>query len=87
MGALMGVLIKAVSLILETRHAMPRAFIVGTIVSLALVVLLRLGLRSVINFSLSDLISETALFWLELPSLIFLVASGWASRQLAFSRM
>jgi hypothetical protein len=34
------------------------------------------------NYSLPDLLSMHALFWLELPSAIFIVAGGVATRQL-----
>ncbi len=63
-GAVTGLVINALSS-LANRERMPqRAIGIGAVVCLVIVVLLHFALRSAINFSPSDLLSEHALFWL-----------------------
>jgi hypothetical protein len=82
LGAVTGIIINALSSFLNPEHVPQRAVGIGIAVCLGIVVLLHLALRSAMNFSLPDLLSEHALFWLELPSLIFVVAGGAASARL-----
>ncbi len=82
LGAITGIVVKGVSIVFNPRHEPQRAAIVGASVCLAIVILLHLALRSAMNFLLPDLLSMHALFWLEIPSLIFIVAGGVATRKL-----
>lgn len=78
-GAITGLIIKQLDMILNSRHSPRRAVLIGLITGLGIVAVLHLALRSAVNFSLSDLGSEAALFWIELPCLIFVVASALVS--------
>ncbi len=76
LGAFAGILIRAISGILNPHNAPRQQSIIGMGVCFAIVVLLHLALRSAISFSLPDLLSMHALFWLELPSMIFIIVAG-----------
>lgn len=82
LGAITGIVVKGVSIVFNPQYESQQATIIGASVCLAIVILLHLALRSAMNFSLPDLLSMHALFWLEIPSLIFIVVGGVATRKL-----
>ena len=82
LGAFTGILVQGIAGMVNKQNAPQRASLIGIGVCLAIIVLLHLALRSVMNFSLPDLFSMHALFWLEFPGLIFIVVGGIASRRL-----
>lgn len=86
LGAISGILVKAVSVVFNPENEPRRAAVIGAGVCFAIIVLLHLALRSAMSYTLPDLLSMHALFWLELPSAIFIAAGGLAARQLTFSK-
>lgn len=81
LGAFTGIIVNAVSAVFNPQREPKRAVAIGTGVCFALIVLLHLALRSAMNYSLPDLLSMHALFWLGIPSMIFIVAGGLATRR------
>ncbi len=82
LGAFTGTVVKAVSLVFNPQHKPPRAVAIGASVCFGIILLLHLPLRSAMNYALPDLLSMHTLFWLEMPSAIFIVAGGLGNRKL-----
>ncbi len=86
LGAVTGIALRAVSVVSNPQHDPRRAVVIGATVCFAIVLLIHLALRAALNYSLADLLSMHALFWLELPALVFIVAGAIASRQFNLAR-
>jgi hypothetical protein len=82
LGAITGIIVKAVSVVLNPQNEPQRAAVIGAGVCFAIVLFLHFALRAAMSYALPDLLSMHAVFWLELPSAIFIVAGGVAARQL-----
>lgn len=83
-GLLTAPLLKRLLSAWNPRHDPARATAIGAAASCGIVVLLHVIFQRALGFSLADVAAnpETYLFWLALPSLIYILAGGVAGRVL-----
>jgi hypothetical protein len=86
LGTATALIVLWLSSVLNPRRVSARAIMIGLVTCLGIALLLNLALQQALSLSWSALVSEAYLFWLGLPSLIYVGAGGVASWQLAGPR-
>jgi hypothetical protein len=83
-GALTAALLKRVVSAFNPQHDEQRAILIGAGTCLILVTILHILFQRMLGFTLADVVAnpETYLFWLAIPSLIYIVVGGAASWEL-----
>ncbi len=85
LGALTAPVIAALLPRLISNHDPRRAFLVGLNISLVIAIVFYIALRFGLQLESNPATAEALLFWLDLPTLIYVIAGGVGGWQLARS--